>query len=74
MTTILGVVPLAIGAGGNASALTSLGRALVGGLTAGTALTLLVVPVAYTLVDDVQVWFRNYAGNLAQLGPSRDSG
>ncbi len=74
LTTILGVVPLAIGAGGNASALTSLGRALVGGLTAGTALTLLVVPVAYTLVDDVQVWFRNYAGNLAQLGPSRDSG
>ena len=73
MTTILGCLPLAIGAGGNASAMNSIGRALVGGLAAGTALTLLVVPVAYTVVDDIQAWFRNYAGTLAHLNVSRNS-
>ena len=33
-------------------------RAVVGGLITSTLLTLLVVPVVYTLLDDFSAWFR----------------
>jgi len=67
LTTILGCVPLAIGTGRGNDALNSLGRSLVGGLTSGTFLTLAVVPLVYSLIDDIQTWFRDYAANLAGL-------
>ena len=52
-------------AGDTAGALTSLGRAFVGGLSMGTLLTLVVVPVAYTLVDDLQHWCSDFLCNIA---------
>ncbi|MBI4763140.1 MAG: efflux RND transporter permease subunit [Deltaproteobacteria bacterium] len=33
-------------------------RAVIGGLITSTFLTLLVVPVVYSLLDDVSGWFR----------------
>ncbi len=68
LTTILGTVPLAIGGdvGGEVS-FVSLGRALIGGLTTGTVLTLFVVPLFYSLVDDFQVWFAKFCGLIAGL-------
>jgi HAE1 family hydrophobic/amphiphilic exporter-1 len=69
LTTILGTLPIAIGSS-EGGVLNSLGRALVGGLTVGTLLTLLVVPVVYTLLDDFQGWCRHYAAELRGLrGP-----
>jgi len=68
LTTILGTLPIAIGSSGESSALTSLGRSFVGGITAGTMLTLFAVPLAYTLVDDFRVWV---AGFLAGFRRSR---
>ena len=49
VTTILGVLPVALGysAGGDLRA--GMGRATFGGMFASTLLTLFVVPVAYTL-------------------------
>jgi HAE1 family hydrophobic/amphiphilic exporter-1 len=77
LTTILGCVPLAIGSAKGDDALNSIGRALVGGLTSGTLLTLLVVPLVYSIVDDGQLWLRHYAANLASVrgrrGPLGDS-
>ena len=67
MTTVLGCVPLAIGSGSGYDMLYSMGRALVGGLTMGTLLTLFVVPLFYSLIDDVQVWLLDYLGALAGL-------
>jgi HAE1 family hydrophobic/amphiphilic exporter-1 len=54
VTTILGVLPVALGysAGGDLRA--GMGRATFGGMFASTLLTLFVVPVAYTLLDDIQ--------------------
>jgi multidrug efflux pump subunit AcrB len=54
VTTILGVLPVALGysAGGDLRA--GMGRATFGGMFASTLLTLFVVPVAYTLLDDFQ--------------------
>jgi len=68
LTTILGGLPLAVGGGETGGVLHSLGRTFVGGLSAGTVLTLAVVPLAYTIVDDLQVWFRNYFGGLQAFG------
>lgn len=51
MTTILGLVTLALGVGGaGAQMLQSLGIVTIGGLTYATLLTLLVVPVMYDLL------------------------
>jgi len=68
LTTVLGCVPLAIGGdmGGEVS-FQSLGRALIGGMTTGTFLTLLVVPLFYTLIDDLRIWFLRYVKDLTHL-------
>lgn len=69
LTTILGCVPLALEArAGSAVSFVSLGRALIGGLTAGTILTLLVVPLLYSIIDDTRAWFTNYAATLSSIG------
>ncbi|GMU64677.1 MAG: acriflavin resistance protein [Acidobacteriota bacterium] len=55
LTTICGMLPLLAG-GSNSIGLsyTSFGLTLVGGMTTATLLTLLVVPVFYTLFDDLR--------------------
>jgi HAE1 family hydrophobic/amphiphilic exporter-1 len=55
ITTVGGMVPLAL-AGANSIGLsyTSFAMTLIGGLTTATLLTLLVVPVFYTLFDDLR--------------------
>ncbi len=55
ITTIGGMVPLLL-AGANSIGLsyTSFSLTLIGGMTTATLLTLLVVPVSYTLFDDLR--------------------
>jgi HAE1 family hydrophobic/amphiphilic exporter-1 len=71
LTTILGCVPIAIGTGGSSDALNGLGRTLVGGLSMGTFLTLFLVPLFYSLIDDFKEWILHYAGGLAHIGRAR---
>ena len=47
-TTILGLVPLAIGIGTGAEIQAALARVVIGGLLASTLVTLVLIPVAYT--------------------------
>ena len=55
LTTIGGMVPLTIsGSSSIGMSYTSFGLTLIGGMTTATLLTLLVVPVAYTLFDDLR--------------------
>jgi HAE1 family hydrophobic/amphiphilic exporter-1 len=49
-TTVLGLLPLAFGIGEGADAQAPLARAVVGGLCASTAITLLLIPAVYSLV------------------------
>lgn len=51
LTTVLGLFPLALGIGEGADAQSPLGRAVIGGLTASTLLTLFFVPVVYMLMQ-----------------------
>jgi multidrug efflux pump len=50
LTTILGVMPIALGLGAGAESRKPLGMAVVGGLLFSMILTLLLVPVVYTLL------------------------
>jgi HAE1 family hydrophobic/amphiphilic exporter-1 len=60
LTTILGLFPLALGFGAGAEILASLARVVIGGLTASTLITLVLIPVAYVsvygLMDRVRSW------------------
>jgi multidrug efflux pump subunit AcrB len=50
MTTVSGMVPLAIGLGGGSDLMRPLAIAVVGGLSVSTLLTLFVVPCAYVIL------------------------
>ncbi|MXX03474.1 MAG: efflux RND transporter permease subunit, partial [Gemmatimonadetes bacterium] len=50
-TTILGLLPLALGLGEGAEIRTPLAVTVIAGLIASTFLTLIVIPVIYSLVD-----------------------
>jgi HAE1 family hydrophobic/amphiphilic exporter-1 len=50
-TTILGLMPMAVGLGEGAELRAPLAITVIGGLTVATLLTLLVIPVVYSLVE-----------------------
>ena len=50
MTTVLALIPLALGLGEGADAQAPLARAVVGGLAASTLVTLVLIPVIFSLV------------------------
>jgi HAE1 family hydrophobic/amphiphilic exporter-1 len=54
VSTIFGMLPVAVGHGDGSEWRSPMGIIAIGGLSTSTLLTLLVVPVAYTLVDDAQ--------------------
>ena len=60
-TTVLSLVPLCIVTteiGGNGPPYYPMARAIVGGLTFSTVITLLVLPTIYALLDDLRNWSR----------------
>jgi HAE1 family hydrophobic/amphiphilic exporter-1 len=60
MTTVLALVPLALGIGEGAELQLPLAVSIIGGLTLSTLLTLVVIPVLYTLTDDFGAWVRGW--------------
>jgi len=57
-STIAGMLPVAIGLGSGAETRSPMGIAIVGGMLTSTVLTLIVVPVVYSLLDDLAGWLR----------------
>lgn len=64
-STVLGMLPIALGFGAGGEARAPLGVAVAGGLLATTFLTIVVVPVVYTLFDALQ-------RRIVRLASSRD--
>ncbi len=60
LTTILGMVPLAIELGEGAETWSPLARAVIGGLSATTLLTLIVIPVVYVIFENAGEKVKNY--------------
>ncbi len=59
MTTtamIAGMLPIALGMGGDASFRQPMAIAVIGGLLTSTMLSLLVIPVAFTYIDDFKAF------------------
>lgn len=61
-TTVLSLVPLCVVTtqiGGGGPPYFPMARAIVGGLSFSTIVTLLVLPTIYVLLDDLRIWARN---------------
>lgn len=56
LSTILGMVPLALGIGEGAEAQAPMAVVIIFGLTFSTLFTLVLVPVVYTFIDDFSNW------------------
>lgn len=65
LTTMLGLLPLAIGTGEGAQMQAPMAVAVIGGLFTSTFLTLIVIPVIYALIDTMKN-FRNKLKRLMQ--------
>ncbi|NJO26470.1 MAG: efflux RND transporter permease subunit [Richelia sp. SL_2_1] len=59
LSTIAGTFPLALGLGAGAEVRQSMGVAVIGGFSTSTLLTLVVVPVLFTYIDNLQYWILN---------------
>ncbi|MEX0690930.1 MAG: efflux RND transporter permease subunit [Gemmatimonadales bacterium] len=57
VTTVLGLLPMALGLGRGADLRAPLAVAVIGGLISATALTLIVVPVAYEMIENLKQKF-----------------
>src|SRR6202041_1009056 len=83
MTTaalVAGMIPVAIGQGAGDSSVRAIALVVIGGQTLCLLITLLFTPVAFSLFDDAENWFRNFrkrenlfpkfpkAGHAAQAG------
>ena len=65
-TTVVGLLPMAVVDNpGSFVSYKALARGVMGGLIVSTFSTLLLVPVFYTLLDDLAMWMKRLAGVLA---------
>jgi HAE1 family hydrophobic/amphiphilic exporter-1 len=71
VSTIFGMVPVAFGTGDGSEWRNPMGLVAIGGLTTSTLLTLLVVPVFYSLMDDAREALARRAAALGWRPASR---
>ncbi|HDL18519.1 MAG TPA: efflux RND transporter permease subunit [Bacteroidetes bacterium] len=71
LTTILAMLPLGLGLGESGENWAPMARSVMGGLTAGTVLTLIVVPVIYAVVEIVGEKTKKRFGKKTDEGRER---
>jgi multidrug efflux pump subunit AcrB len=59
LATIAGTLPLALGIGAGSEIRQPMGIAIMGGFTTSTLLTLVVVPVIFSYIDNFQTWIKD---------------
>jgi HAE1 family hydrophobic/amphiphilic exporter-1 len=67
IATILALIPLGLGLSQGEIIASELATVVIGGLFTSTFLTLIVVPVVYSLVDDAKVTSRRKLGLAAAV-------
>ena len=76
MTTlamIFGMIPLALGLGEGGEQRAPMGQAVIGGVITSSLLTLVVVPVIYTYLDDLAGWAKRFGKIAAAQDRPADS-
>ena len=76
LTTVCGLIPMAIGNSKiSGMPYAPLGRTMIGGLLMSTVLTLVVVPLFYTLLDDLREYVPKVLGSAWRKGdPAKGTG
>lgn len=72
MTTVAmaaGMVPSALGFGHGSEFRVPMALAVIGGLISSTALSLILVPVVYEVIDDFEMWLRPKLARLVSAQP-----
>jgi multidrug efflux pump subunit AcrB len=75
MTTVAmaaGMLPTAMALTGDAAWRAPMGVTVIGGLILSTVLTLIIVPAAFSLADDVERWLAPRFGKLLTYRPGQD--
>ena len=70
LSTIFGILPIALGTGAGAETRRPLGVAVVAGMTTSTLLTLVVVPVFYSMIDRARTGLSGYSASSRANGNS----
>jgi len=69
-TALLGLLPVMFGAGTGSQAMKRIAAPMVGGLISSTALTLVIIPVVYSLVMQIRLrWMSPHPGADVREGP-----
>jgi multidrug efflux pump subunit AcrB len=72
MTTVAmvaGMMPVALGLGGDEAFRQPMAIAVIGGLITSTGLTLVIVPAAFSLIDDIERWLGPKFGRVVVAPP-----
>jgi len=65
LTLIAGMIPTALGTGAGSGTRRTMAMVIIGGQTLSLLITLLMTPVTYSLMDDLEIWFRKkYMGEV----------
>jgi HAE1 family hydrophobic/amphiphilic exporter-1 len=70
LAAVFGMIPIALATSDGAEWRRPMGVLVIGGLLSSTFLTLLIVPVVYTLVADAQRWAGGRIGRLRRRAPA----
>ena len=73
LTTVIGMIPLAMGSGEGMELLAPMGISIIGGLTASTLVTLLIIPVLYAYVDDMEEKNKQKRRKRKQIGALQEA-
>jgi HAE1 family hydrophobic/amphiphilic exporter-1 len=77
LSLIFGMLPLALAIGPGAELRAPIAQAVIGGMLSSTFLTLIVIPVVYTVIEDTlnlpRKLFRKVKGDEAYDGDGKDS-
>jgi multidrug efflux pump len=69
ISTVVGILPIAIGSGAGGEARAPLGVAVIGGMVFSTVLTIFVVPAFYVLLEQLRLRVQGRAEGLAEAEP-----
>ena len=65
---IAGMLPIALSLGSDGSQRAPMGVAVIGGIALSTVLTLIIVPAAFTIADDIEKWLAPHIGRMLTNG------